>query len=84
MYEFTERAGDLTELICNSFPLSMFLPSSDEDMVELFSNGDRMTINLSKRTMVFDGVAPTSMFSSRLNTKRHKWFADGFIREKEV
>lgn len=84
MYEFTERAGDLTELICNSFPQSMFLPSSDDDMVELFSNGDRMTISLSQRTMIFDGVSPTSMFSSRLNTKRHKWLVDGFIRATEV
>lgn len=81
MYKFTERAGDLEELVLSTFDSSLLLPSADENIVELFQNGDRMTINLKERTMVFDGVRPTDLFSSKLNRKRHQWFAEWVIEE---
>lgn len=84
MYQFTSYVGDVESLIIESFPASMFLPSSDDTKIELFNNGDRMTIDLANKTMAFDGVDPTRVTSSRLNHKRHMWLSKGMIRPVEA
>lgn len=79
MYRFTDRAGDLEALILESFDSRLILSGGTQDTITLFSNGDRMDIDLAARTMAFDGVRPTDPASSRLNWKRHKRFVDGVI-----
>lgn len=81
MYEFTERAGDLTDLILTSFDPGLLLPCSDPNKTALFQNGDRMEIDLTARTMDFDSPTPAKFTSSRLNFKRHKWLVEGLIRD---
>ncbi len=84
MYEFTDRAGDLDELVLSTFDHKLILPGENNDEIRLFQNGDIMTINTAEKTMTFDGLDPTHVASSRLNFIRHKWFVNGVIRTRAL
>lgn len=78
-YKFRDTINDLeTFLLCNLGP-ELLIPSSNSDEAIFFQNGDKMTINLITREMVWEPIKPGEMFNSKLSLRLHHWFGKGII-----
>ena len=78
-YKFQDRAGDLETFLLENTKMELAIPSNNSNEIVLFQNGDRMTINLITRVMVWEPIIPGDMFHSHLSLRLHQWFGKGFI-----
>lgn len=83
MYEFTDRVDNVTDLLLESFESSLFLPTDNKDpnTVVLFSNGDKMTVNIMDRTFIWEPIHPGAFATSKLSLRLHSWFSKGYIQK---
>ena len=80
-FKFKSTEG-LNDFIVNNLGTDLILPeSTSPEVVEFFSNGDRMAINVKSGDIDWDPLNSGSLTTSKLSLRLHQWFSKGLIKE---
>lgn len=80
MFKFRNSNIDIEGFLISQIEDSLMLPSNEnKDIVEYFSNGDKMTVNLKTKEIDWNPINPGSMSTSKLSLRIHQWFGKGLI-----
>lgn len=81
MYKYKFRnISNIEEILLDSLGVDLLLPSSAQDCVEYFHNGDKMSINVSTGELIWEPIEPGSMWTSKLALRFHQWVGKGIIQ----
>lgn len=78
MWKFKNTQG-LENFLLTTLGTDMQLPSADENKMVFFQNGDKMTIDLFTGDLLWEPIAPGTMFTSKLSLRLHQWYSMGLI-----
>lgn len=79
MWKF--NTPDVETLLMERIDSKFMLPSVPDqpNLVRLFHNGDKMTVDLETGIMEWEPVEPGALGTSRLSMCLHQWFGKGII-----
>lgn len=75
---------DIEDLVFRSLDDKDLLPpTNDPDVLEYFSNGDRMSVNVKTRELYWEPSIPGVLTTSKLSLRMHQWVGKSLLRHIE-